>query len=359
MGKQLFFFFKQKSNDLDSKITEIELKLSKYKEANKRMYDLILEQKVYIEKIKNLSEFKSKTETRLLSFDIKLANFFSELVSFKSRYDKILIENLTVPGIIGVSCKYNTIADYILDNINKSKLYHSEQEKIKNDISTLKKNNENYEKSLNGIVDVSVSTSKLYIDARNNELKNFFGKKIEGINNILNETKNEVEENIFKKDDVKNLIKDEIINTKKEIMNIIEENSKKKDKENKDKNKDNKDKIKNDNKLINSNEIKKELKEIKQNFKDLKNEMENQLMNTIKLIKNQDNIKNNNINNNTLNSKSNLINNNANNNENETDKQNNITIMSSDNNIQPYYKTLQNNDTRYHNNNKIKKEENN
>ena len=227
MGKQLLEGIKQKSNELDSKISEIELKLSKFKETNKRIYDLILEQKVYIEKIKNLSEFQSKTETRLLTFDIKLANFFSELVTFKSRYDKILIDNLTVPGIIGVSCKYNTIADYISDNINKIKLYHSEQEKIKNDISSLKKSNDNFEKSLNGIVDVSVSTSKLYVDARNKELKNFFGKKIDGINNILINTKKEVEENIYKKDDVKSLIKDEIINTKNEIMNIIEENKKK------------------------------------------------------------------------------------------------------------------------------------
>ena len=367
MGKQLFEGIKQKSNELDSKISEIELKLSKFKETNKRMYDLILEQKVYIEKIKNLSEFKSKTETRLLSFDIKLANFFSELVTFKSHYDKILIDNLTVPGIIGLSCKYNTIADYIADNINKTKLYHSEQEKIKNDISSLKKSNENFEKSLNGIVEVSVSTSKLYVDARNNELKNFFGKKIEGINNILISTKNELEENIYKKDDVKSLIKDEIINTKNEILNIIEENSKKNNKENKDKDKDkdNKDKMKNDNKGINSNEIKKELKEIKKNFKDFKTDMETQLMNAIKLIKNQDKNKNNNINNNNINinTKSDFLNNNNNNKENDTEEQDNITIKSiyNNNNLQTYYKTLQNNETRYYNNNnnKIKKEENN
>ena len=359
MGKQLLEGIKQKSNELDSKISEIELKLSKFKETNKRIYDLILEQKVYIEKIKNLSEFQSKTETRLLTFDIKLANFFSELVTFKSRYDKILIDNLTVPGIIGVSCKYNTIADYISDNINKIKLYHSEQEKIKNDISSLKKSNDNFEKSLNGIVDVSVSTSKLYVDARNKELKNFFGKKIDGINNILINTKKEVEENIYKKDDVKSLIKDEIINTKNEIMNIIEENKKKNNKEINDKDKDNKDKTKNDNKLINSNEIKKELKEIKENFKDFKTDMETQLMNTIKLIKNQEKVKTNNINNN-INSKSDSLNNNNNNNENNTKKQDNITLRSNDNNIQSYYKTLQNNETRYYNNtNKIKNEEKN
>ena len=77
MGKQLFEGIRQKSSELDSKIADIEIKLSKYKETNKRMYDIILEQKVYIEKIKNLTEFKSKTETRLLSFDIKLIFFLN------------------------------------------------------------------------------------------------------------------------------------------------------------------------------------------------------------------------------------------------------------------------------------------
>ena len=230
MSKQLFEGVRQKSNELDSKITELESKLLKYKESNKRMFDIILEQKVYLEKIKNFSDYKSKTETRLLEFDIKLSKFFSELVNFKSHYDKIINENLNIPGIIGVSCKYNTIADYIADTINKNKLFHSEQDRIKNEIFLIKKNNENLEKSLNGVIDVSVSTSKMYADARNNEIKNFINKKIEYLNNLVSETKNTLEENVYKKDDVKNLIKNELKISKKEILNIIEGNIKKKGK---------------------------------------------------------------------------------------------------------------------------------
>ena len=49
----------------------------------------------------------------------------------------------------------------------------------------MKKYSEKLEKSLNGIVDVSVNTSKLYSDARNKELKNFFTKVIENLNNLL------------------------------------------------------------------------------------------------------------------------------------------------------------------------------
>ena len=376
MSKQLFEGIKQKSNELDSKITELESKLSKYKDSNKRMFDIILEQKVFIEKIKNFSEYKSKTETRLLEFDIKLSNFFSELVNFKSHYDKIITQNLNIPGIIGVSCKYNTIADYIADNINKVKFLHGEQDKMKNEIFLLKKNDDNLQKSLNGVIDVSVSTTKLYVDARNKEITITLNKKMEHLNSLLSETKNNLEENVYNKDDVKNLVKNELKISKKEIINIIEGNLKKKvildkiDKTDKtDKDRDNKDKIdknKSD-KLVNSLEIKKELKEIRKNFNDLKTSMENKLMNTIKLIKNQESFNSSrNINHNYSKLKRNTMNPHKKSsinsiNDNDSEKQENATIKSH-NNIESYFKTLQNNETKYFNNksnnNNINKENN-
>ena len=345
MGKQLFEGLKQKSLELDSKIAEIESKISRYKDTNKRMYDIILEQKVYIEKIKNLTDFKTKTETRLLSFDIKLSNFFSELVNFKSHYDKIIVDNLTIPGVIGVSCKFNTIADYISDNINKNKLAHNEQEKIKNDIHVLKKSCENLGKSLNGTVDVAVATSKLYADARNKELKSFISKNIETLNILLTDTKENIDQNIFNKDDVKVLIKTEMKNNQKEIIDYIEEN--KKQKENKDK--ENKDKSKSD-KIGNASEIKKELKEIKKNFKDLKTTMENQMMNAMKILKSQENSKANKINNNLLLKSP----------ESKTKEnfKNNDDIDNSNNNIiESNYRTLPNKETRNYNNINTSKKE--
>ena len=359
MSKQLFEGIRQKSNELDSKIIDIEYKLSKYKESNKRMFDIILEQKGFIEKIKNLSDFKTKTETRLLEFEIKFSNFFSDLVNFKSHYDKIIAENLNIPGIIGISCKYSSIADYIADNINKTKLFTNEQDKIKNEISLIKKNTDNLGKSLDGLVDVSVSTSKLYVDARNNEIKNIFNKKIDNLNNILSETKNNLQENVYNKEDVTNLIKNEIKNSKKEIINTIEGNIKKKVKIDKEKdNKDSIDKTKK-NKLENSIDIKKELKEIKKNFNDLKSNMENKLKGTLKLIKNQDNSKSSKYINNYLTPEQNTMNPNIKNNinDNNSERQDNITILSNNNNnTESNYKALQNNETKIYNNNKINKD---
>ena len=118
--KQLLEKIKLKSDETESKISDFDLKLSKFQEINKRMYESVIEQQVYLEKINYLNDFKSKTETRLISFDVKLTNFLSDLINIKSRYDKIFLENLTVPGIIGNSCKYRSISDYINDSIKTS-----------------------------------------------------------------------------------------------------------------------------------------------------------------------------------------------------------------------------------------------
>ena len=115
-----------------------------------------------------------------------------------------------------------------MDNINKMKLYHQEQERLKSEVYNLKKYTENFDKNINAGVDVSVSTCKLYADSRNNELKNFFLKKIDNLNAILSNTKNDLEINVMKKDEVKTLIKNEIKNTKKDILNVIEEQKKEK-----------------------------------------------------------------------------------------------------------------------------------
>ena len=41
-----------------------------------------------------------------------------------------------------------------MDNINKMKLYHQEQERLKSDVHNLKKYTENFDKNINAGVDV-------------------------------------------------------------------------------------------------------------------------------------------------------------------------------------------------------------
>ena len=273
--KQLLEKMKLNNIETESKIADFDLKLSKFQEMNKRIYESVIEQQVYLEKINHLNEFKSKTETRLISFDVKLTNFLTDLVGIKSRYDKIFLENLMVPGIIGSSCKYRSISDYINDSIKTSDQLQLEKELIKKQIVELKNKNEVFENKINSSIENCISACKLYTDMKIKEIKNFFIEKFEDLNEILNITKSKVEENVIKNEEINISIKNEIKNTKEEITNLIEE--KKKENE----------KIKNEIKKSQNIEFKKEINEMKKNFTELKINMEKQIVNAYKLGKNK------------------------------------------------------------------------
>ena len=273
--KLLLEKMKLKSAETESKIADFDIKLSKFQEINKRMYDSLIEQQVFLEKINYLNDFKSKTETRLISFDVKLTNFLSDLINIKSRYDKIFLENLTVPGIIGTSCKYRSISDYINDSIKTSDQLKLEKELIKKQITELASKNEVFENKIKASIENSISSCKLYTDKKIKELKNFFIEKFEDLNEILTLTKSKVEENVIKNEEINISIKNEIKNTKEEITNLIEEKKKSDEK------------IKNEIKKNQSVEFKKEINEMKKNFTELKINMEKQIVNAYKLGKNK------------------------------------------------------------------------
>ena len=291
--KQLLEKMKMKDIETESKIADFDLKLSKFQEINKRMYESVIEQHTYLEKIQHLNDFQSKTETRLISFDVKLSSFLCDLANIKNRYDKLFLENLTIPGIIGNACKFRSISDYINDSIKTADQLKLEKELIKKQIKELKTRDEQYEKNLRISIDNSISTCKLYTDKKIEEIKNYIFQKFEEFEEILSNTKSKIEENVLKSEQISSTMKNEMKTTKEEITFLIEE-----------KNKEN-EKMKYEIKKNQTLEFKKEINEMKKNFTELKINMEKQIVNAYNLGKNK--LK---INSNTNNSNSSVSNNN-------------------------------------------------
>ena len=259
---QLLEKIKLKEIETNSKIADFDSKLDKFQEINKRMYESILKQQINLENIKNLYEFKSKIEARMVSIDVKLSNYISDLINIRNKYDKLFSDNLTVPGIIGTSCKYKTISQHINDNINIIEEIKDEKELIKKEVDELKTRNDLLVKYLNISIDGSISTCKLYTDTKDIEMKNYFKDKFEDFNNIIYKVKNEIEDNVLKTQEIRNSINNDIKNIKDDITYLINE----KDKQNEI--------IKNAIKNCQNNEIIKKIDEIKKNFKELKTNME-------------------------------------------------------------------------------------
>ena len=223
---QLLEKIKLKDIETNSKIADFDSKLDKFQEINKRMYESILKQQINLENIKNLYEFKSKIEARMVSIDVKLSNYISDLINIRNKYDKLFSDNLTVPGIIGTSCKYKTISQYINDNINIIDEIKDEKDLIKKEVDELKTRNDLLVKNLNISIDGSISTCKLYTDTKDNEMKNYFKDKFEDFNNIIHNAKNEIEDNVLKTQEIRNSINNDIKNIKDDITYLINEKDK-------------------------------------------------------------------------------------------------------------------------------------
>jgi len=142
-----------------------------------------------LEKIDNLEKYKSKSESDILSQNIRINKIFDEIGNIKTKYDKIFIEHLTIPGFVGHSCKYKTISEYIVHNIKENEKNETEKDELKNDVITLKQRVDNLHKLYFGIFDTVYERSNNLVDNKVEDVKNFFQKKIEEIWDKISEIK--------------------------------------------------------------------------------------------------------------------------------------------------------------------------
>ena len=142
-----------------------------------------------LEKIDNLEKYKSKSESDILSQNIRINKIFDEIDNIKTKYDKIFIEHLTIPGFVGHSCKYKTISEYIVHNIKENEKNETEIDEVKNDVITLKQRVDNLHKLYFGIFDTVYERSNNLVDNKVEDVKNFFQKKIEEIWDKISEIK--------------------------------------------------------------------------------------------------------------------------------------------------------------------------
>ena len=87
-----------------------------------------------------MSNFRKKMESMTITHEIRINNSMNDIKNIQFKMGKE-IENLTVPGYIGPTSKYKTLASYISSNIN-------DLDKIKNDNETIKKDNKEIKKKL-------------------------------------------------------------------------------------------------------------------------------------------------------------------------------------------------------------------
>ena len=198
---------KNKFEEMENKIKSTNIKFDHFVEKNE-------ENRIKIEKIDNLLKFESKTKDILMTQDIKLTSVSKDIESMKLKYDKFLIDNLTVPGFIGDYCKYHSIREYLENNIKEMSALNKYKDKSELDIKSYKNKLESlisqFTLSLNQYSNQQIQ----YVNEAKEEIKNILSFEIENLNEKIQNVR--IENN-----KVSNDFNNKIIEINTEIENVF------------------------------------------------------------------------------------------------------------------------------------------
>ena len=259
------------NNEIISRLEEIKKKTNMISHKFSILTDERPSDNINKEKIAVLESFKKKTEDYIPTIDFRINNLNNELRNTIIKYDRVILDSIVYPGIIGKQCQFKTfheLIDFLLVNVNRLLLYKDKstleakeykirfeetketfnnkiefhmnnttefvKECIKNTEDNLNKQIKDLnEKLANTIVDFNVKFNVL-----EGKIANHIEDRIKKLNKSINDINikltadieiiNTNYENLKKEFELSNeknlnLIKEEIGNTKSIVLNTIKE----------------------------------------------------------------------------------------------------------------------------------------
>lgn len=225
MEQNFLTLLQTRDTEYNKQISDIKDKLTNVFEKNKILVENITMQKLDHDKIIDLEIFKNKTDSILISHEIRLKNNYDDINKFQGKYDKIIIDNLLVPGFLGPSCQFRNLGEFINYNMSEMMKFKSENERTKRESQNIKSKLDKIMKQMILLNDATIGRCTEYIDKKEKDLEtkldgkiSYFNDKINDIRISLSLFKNQVEEQNkkFKSDIIK------AFNMKNELTAFIE-----------------------------------------------------------------------------------------------------------------------------------------
>ena len=214
-----------KESNLNKDYNEFTAKMNSLIENNKEMISNLVSQKLKIEKITELESFKNKVDGMLITHEVRIKNSIDEIEKMKTKYDKIVTDNLYVSGFIGNSCQFKNLSEYLSYNISEVSKLKMEREQYKKDMKEMKNKLDATMKNMITLNDNSVKLCNKYTDNKQEE----FRKLLEAAQMELNQKSMEMRAMIvqFQKESdhkIGNLKKefDKLLEMKSEFIDLID-----------------------------------------------------------------------------------------------------------------------------------------
>ena len=168
-----------KSQEMTNKNNKFVEEFNTMVQNNKSLLNSITSQKLYFDKINDFDNFRKKTESMVITHEIRINNSIQDIKDIKFKFGKEISDNFNVPGFIGPSCKYRSISSYLSSNINEIERIRNDNESIKRENKDIKKKVEDMLKTVLNLVDGSSNKCIEYVDKKTNQLEEIIKKKID------------------------------------------------------------------------------------------------------------------------------------------------------------------------------------
>ena len=224
------------NKDTISKIEAIIGKLNNNEGDIGIIKDLFTNNKVKLEKLEEFDGFRKKVDNIIITHEIRINKVINDAKGIEMKFDKMITNNLYLPGYIGPNCKYKNLAEYLKFNFQESSRIKTDKEKFKSDIDGLRIKMDNQYRNLQTVIEANINRNNIIINKKQDDFKNQMERKFEAINEKIIELK--MKDIQFKLDNEKNaqdiedcLNKINEINTRiEQIEEKIKQNSETKNK---------------------------------------------------------------------------------------------------------------------------------
>ncbi len=163
-------------------------RINKVNENNHKFMELLPNINFQISKIDRIEKFDLRTEHKLASYELRITNILEQIEKIKTKYDKIILDNLYVSGHIGgAHSPYANLSEYLLVNINDVNSLKNEKEIVKKGMKNIKSKYDNIIKDTVNIVDGSVKRCNQYTDNKQKYFQMMLDTKMREFNEKIME----------------------------------------------------------------------------------------------------------------------------------------------------------------------------
>ena len=147
------------------------------------------EYKIKVDKIDEFIQFKNKTLDQITSHELRINSILNDVSNMRLKYDKLFLDNLTVPGFIGEFCKFKTIRDYLDNNIKEMDALNSFKNDTLLELKSYNRKIENLVKQFTGSLDSFGDRQNNILSEIKKQIHDMVEKEITKFNDKFDEVK--------------------------------------------------------------------------------------------------------------------------------------------------------------------------